>query len=143
MRWCRCVESNVSPVFGMADCINIWVNTGNKFTSTSRNHRYAWRQKLLISKGSDQGHYTCSKKEKIEFFLRRTRPSKPKINLTCLPYGVHEATNKKQTTIAAFAIRISADSAPTLFDLKDSTFIFFACSRNFFSWLKTCFTIWL
>lgn len=58
-----------------------------------------------------------------------------------VPYGVHDATNRKHTVIAAFAIRTSAVSAPALFDRKDSTFIFFACSLKAFSCSKICETI--
>lgn len=54
------------------------------------------------------------------------------------------ATKRKQIVIAAFAIRTSADCEfDPWFARNESTFIFFACSRNFFSWLNTCLTIWL
>lgn len=44
-------------------------------------------------------------------------------------YGVQDATNKKQTVIAAFAIRISTEAFWwSTFDLKLSTFIFLAWS---------------
>lgn len=57
-------------------------------------------------------------------------------------YGVHDATNMKQTVIAAFAMRISTDCfCESVFDLKLSTFIFFACSFNAFSCATTCETI--
>lgn len=56
---------------------------------------------------------------------RALSPNAPISDIT--PYGVHEHTYKKQIVMAAFAIRISADSAEVLaFERSESTFIFFA-----------------
>lgn len=58
---------------------------------------------------------------------RDLSPKAPISDIT--PYGVHDATYRKHTVSAALAMRISADSTPEAWlDLRESTFIFFACS---------------
>lgn len=101
MRWTSwwCWFRRFWPVFWMANCINIWINAGNKFTSTGRNHSHAWRQKLLISKGSDQSHYTCSKEYFIFFHQKQSLKPKRKFYLFTIrcPWGDKEETNSNSS----------------------------------------------